>query len=76
MPKTLGWIDTGDRVVISSVENNFTGFGSSSLKDHHLGMHGEVISNNGVGCCQVRLDNGELVSAWNGKNLTYEEDAQ
>lgn len=65
-------IDTGDRVVISS-DGTITGFGGQSLKQHK-GKHGVVIGNDGWGCCAVRLDDGFIVSAWNGVDLTREED--
>jgi hypothetical protein len=73
MTETKEYIDTGDRIVVKDVTPEHNGFGSTSLKEHHLGMHGIVSYNDGWGHCRVLLDNGDEVSCWNGKHLEYEE---
>lgn len=73
---TKNYIDTGDRIVVSSTDNANTGFGGGSLRPEHLGMHGKVLRNDGWGHCSVLLDNGDEVSCWNGANLSLEEDEQ
>jgi hypothetical protein len=67
-----GYIDTGDRVIIKSVELVHNGFGGTSLRPEHLGMHGIVLRNDGWGHCRVQLDNGDEISCWNGKHLDSE----
>jgi len=62
------YLDKGDRVVIVG---NTNALGSSDLSEVQ-GIHGEVIYNNGWGLCQVKLDNGETVSAWNDADLKLE----
>lgn len=66
-----GYIDTGDRVVIIS-DGTITGFGGADLSKHK-GKHGLVLGNDGWGCCTVKLDDGETVTAWNSSDLKREE---
>lgn len=71
MSVEAGYIDTGDRIVVKATGTS-NGFGSSTLKDEHVGMHGIVVSNDGYGNCRVKLDNGEYASCWNGQSLDFE----
>lgn len=61
------FIGRGDRVVV--VGN--TRMGSSDLSAHQ-GKQGEVVSNDGSGLCEVRLDDGTIVTAWNIADLKRE----
>jgi len=63
-----GRIGRGDRVVIVG---NTHGNGSSDLSSHQE-KHGEVLSNGGWGLCEVRLDDGTVVMAWNVADLKLE----
>jgi hypothetical protein len=71
MPKSLGYISTGDRVVIKS-RGHQTGFGGNDLSKH-IGKHGEVLHEDGFGLCRVALDDGSRVTAWNSADLEYED---
>lgn len=65
-----GYIDTGDRVVITAglAEPEH----ARSARPEHVGKHGVVESNDGWGRCEVLLDCGARIMAWNGKDLELE----
>ena len=63
------FIDRGDRVV--NVDN--ARFQGSDDLSEHQGKHGKVLSNDGWGLCEVLLDDGTSVYAWNGADLRREE---
>jgi hypothetical protein len=60
MPKSAGYIDRGDRVKVRNVKA--------------FGAHGIVISNNGWGRCEVRLDDGRTLDFMNVRDLIYEDE--
>jgi len=69
----MPYITRGDRVVVKDVENFSCGFGGSNLKPEHLHMRGVVLDENGFGHCEVQLENGDIISCWNGKNLDWDK---
>jgi len=66
--------DVGDRVVIVS-DGHPNGFGGQLLAQYK-GMHCVIVSNDGFGRCDVRLDNGRTVDCWNGADLKFETSTQ
>ena len=60
MPRSLGYIDAGDRVKIKNVQA--------------FGERGVVLSNNGWGTCRVRTDSGQTFVLMNGRDLIYEDE--
>ena len=62
------YIDRGDRVIIVGD----THANGSSVLAAHQGKHGVVLSNDGFGLCEVRLDDGTIVTAWNSADLKRE----
>lgn len=69
MPTTNGSPDVNDRVRVKHVGSGMGGYADESL----IGQCGVIKHNNGWGLCEVRLDNGETVSLWNGADLEFEE---
>ncbi len=64
------YIDTEDRVIIVGDGGDF---GADNLTPHQ-GKHGIVLSNDGSGFCRVRLDDNNIVYAWNRRDLAWEKD--
>lgn len=72
MPQELGYIDAGDRVVVT--EGVLEAAHARPACPQHLGKTGTVIMNSGWGICRVRLDDGTTASLWNGIDLDYAPD--
>lgn len=66
-------LDVGDRVVV--FRNAYCGFAGKMSSDlsGHIGKHGVITSNDGSGLCEVLLDDGITVFAWNVHDLQKEE---
>ena len=62
---TRDYIDRGDRVIVKQLIGI-----SGSVKDKsYIGKTGVVISNDGFGLCEVKLDDGRKGMFWNGNDL-------
>lgn len=66
------YLTDGDRVVV--LEHISQDAHARTPRPEAAGHHGEIINNDGWGLCKVRLDNGEVIYAWNNADLTREED--
>ena len=64
------WIDAGDRVVVTDGIRERAH--ARSPRPEAAGKHGIVEENDGWGRCDVLLDDGTRILAWNGKDLVRE----
>lgn len=62
---TKNYIDEGDRVIIKQV----IGVRGSARDKSYIGKTGIVVSNDGLGLCEVKLDDGRTDIFWNSSGL-------
>jgi len=62
---TKNYINGRDKVIVKKV----IGVNGSANDKSYIGKTGIVISNDGFGLCEVRLDDGRRGRFWNGNDL-------
>lgn len=68
---TPSYIDTGDRVVVTAEIARPAH--ARGVHPEAVGQHGIVTANDGWGRCDVLLDSGLRITAWNGIDLEREQ---
>lgn len=70
-PPEERYIDVGDRVVVTAAIAEPAH--ARGARPEAVGQHGIVTANDGWGRCDVLLDSGVRIMAWNGIDLEWEE---